>query len=91
MSHVAQIDQNDKPTWLAYNETTGLLEPVMCDPITNVLYVYAVVADSNTPTAINRAKIDENDNATQIAYNQTTGLVEALRCSTDGYLLINPQ
>lgn len=91
MSSVVKIDQNDKPTWIAYNETTGLTEPVACDPVTNVLYVYGVPVDSNTPTAITRALIDSNDNATQIAYNETTGNVECLRCGTDGSLLIIPQ
>lgn len=91
MTNVAQIDQNDKPTWLAYNETTGLVEPVMCDPVTGSLYIYVVAADSNTPTAINRALIDSNDNATQIGYNDTSGLIECLRCGTDGSLLVTPQ
>jgi hypothetical protein len=89
MSNVAQIDQNDKPTWLAYNETTGLVETVYCDPITNALYVYGVVADANTPTTLNNAKIDENDYPTQLGYNETSGLPECLRVGSTGGLLIN--
>lgn len=88
MSNVAQIDQNDKPTWLAYNETTGLVETVYCDPITNALYVFGVTADANTPTALNAAQIDENDKATQLGYNETTRLTECLRCGNGGELLI---
>lgn len=88
MSSVAQIDSNDKPSWLAYNETTGLVETVYCDPITNALYVYRVEADGNTPTTLNTAKIDANDYPTQLGYNETTGLTEALRCTDGGALLI---
>jgi hypothetical protein len=91
MSNTAKIDQNDKPTWLAYNETTGLVEPVYCDPITNELLIYIVDSDSNTPTTLNTAKIDANDKPTELGYNETTGLVEALRCGTGGELLINIQ
>lgn len=88
MTTRASIDANDNATWLAYNETTGLTEPVYVDPTLGVLYIFAVAADSNTPTAIDRASIDANDNATQIAYNETTGLLEALRCGTNGELLV---
>ncbi len=91
MANVAQIDQNDKPTWLAYNETTGLVETVYCDPITNVLYVFGVAADANTPTALNVAQIDANDKATEIGYNEMSGLTECFRCGNDGSLLIIPQ
>lgn len=87
MSIVAQIDSNDKPTWLAYNETTGGVESVYCDPITNALYIFGVASDANTPTALNRARIDANDYPTQLAYNDTTSLPEAMRCGTDGSLL----
>lgn len=85
----ARIDQNDKPTWLAYNETTGLVENVYVDPITNALLIFIVASDSNTPTALHAAKIDANDYPTQIAYNETTGLIESLRCGSNGELLIN--
>ena len=88
MSNVAQIDSNDKPTWLAYNETTGLVEPVYVDPVTNVLYVFGVAPGSETPTEIDRARIDANDKPTEIAYNETTGGVEALRCDINGVLLV---
>lgn len=89
MSSVAQIDANDKPTWLAYNETTGLVETVACDPITNALYVYGVTEVTSTPNTLNVAQIDANDHETKLAYNQTTGLPETLRCTDDGTLLIN--
>lgn len=88
MSSVAQIDQNDKPTWLAYNETTGLVETVYVDPITNALYLFGIAADANTPIALNSAKIDGNDKPTELGYNETTGLVESLRCGSGGELLV---
>ncbi len=88
MSNVAQIDQNDKPTWLAYNETTGLVETVACDPITNALYVHIDAASGNTPATLNTAKIDENDKPTELGYNEDSGLSEALRCTDDGTLLV---
>lgn len=84
----ARIDQNDKPTWIAFNETTGLTEPVRIDPIFGAIEVFGVAADANTPTALNSAKIDGNDNATLIGYNETTGLPEALRSGIDGSLLV---
>jgi len=84
----AKIDENDKPVWTAYNETTGEIEPIACDPVTGALYVYLVTPDSNTPTAVTRAKIDANDNATQIGYNETVSQIEALRCGSNGELLI---
>lgn len=88
MANVAQIDSNDKPTWLAYNETTGLVETVYCDPINNALYVFGVAADANTPTTLNVAKIDANDKPTELGYNESSGLPEALRCGSAGELLI---
>ena len=36
----AKIDANDVKTWLAYNETTGLVEPVVVDTITGALLVF---------------------------------------------------
>ncbi len=89
MPSVAQIDQNDKPTWLAYNETTGLVETVYCDPITNALYVYGVTADGNSPTTLNTAQIDANGKPTELGYNETSGLTECMRCTDEGALLIN--
>ena len=86
--NTAKIDANDKPTWLLYNETTGLPEPACVDPTTGALLVYAVPTDSNTPATLNTAKIDANDNATLLGWNETTSLVEALRCGNDGSLLI---
>lgn len=85
------IDSNDKPTLLAYNETTGLTEPVRVDPVLGYVEVFGVAADANVPTAINRAFIDQNDNSTLLGYNETTGLVEALRCGINGELLVIPQ
>lgn len=85
----AKIDQNDNPTWIAYNETTGGVEAVAVDPITNALYVFGVSPDGNTPTTLNNAKIDANDSATEIGYNDTSGEIEALRCGNNGELLVN--
>lgn len=85
------IDENDKPALLAYNETTGLVEPVRVDPVLDALYVFGVTDGGGTYTAINRALIDENENSTLLAYNETTGLVESLRCSDDNELLVTPQ
>lgn len=85
----AKIDSNSVKTWLAYNETTGDIEPVLVDPITGALMIYATAIILTPPTALNNAKIDENDVKTLLGYNETMGLVEALRCSTTGDLLIN--
>ena len=82
------IDANDKPTLLAYNETTKLVEPVRVDPVTGALLVFAVADTGLTYSTLNNAKIDGNDNATLLAYNETTGLIEALRCGASGELLI---
>jgi len=84
----ARIDENDKPTLLAYNETTGLVEPVRVDPITGELMVFAVADDGGTYTDLENAKIDENENSTMLGYNETTSLIEAVRCGTDGSLLV---
>ena len=88
MSNTAKIDANDKPTWLLYNETTGLMEPACVDPVTGALLVYVVSFDNNSPTTLNTAKIDANDNATLLGYNDTSGLPEALRAGNDGSLLV---
>lgn len=85
---MSDIDSNDKPTWLAYNETTGQVESVRVDPVLGYLEVFGVVADANVPTAISTAAIDANANSTLTAYNETSGLIEALRCGTNGELLI---
>ncbi len=84
----AKIDENDKPTLLAYNETTSATEGIRCDAIFNYLEVFAATAGGGTYTAINNAKIDGNDNATLIGWNDTTGQIEALRCDDNGYLLV---
>lgn len=88
---MSYIDSNDKPTLLAYNDTTGLVEPIRVDSTFGYLEVFGVAADSNTPTTINRAFIDANDNATLTAYNETTGQIEALRCGINGELLVIAQ
>jgi len=82
------IDSNDKPALLAYNETTGLVEPVRIDAVLGYLEVFGVAPDANVPTSITRAFIDANDNQTLTGYNDTSGLIEALRCGTDGSLLV---
>lgn len=84
----ARIDENDAKTWLAYNETTSLIEHVVVDPILNALYIFLITPDINTPTTLNNAKIDENDVKTLLGYNETTGLVEALKCGDGGELLV---
>lgn len=92
MSNVtAKIDANDRGTWTAYNATTGLVERVYCDPVTNALLVFGVPTDGNTPTTLNTAKIDANDRNTLLALNDTSGLVEALRCDSNGSLLVISQ
>ncbi len=88
MSNIARIDNNDKPTWIALNDTTGLPETVYVDPITNSLLIYIVSDANGTPTDLNTAKIDANDKPTELAFNETMGLVEALRCGSGGELLI---
>lgn len=84
----AKIDANEKNTWTAYNETTGLIEDVVVDPVTGALLVFGVTFDGNTPTALNRSLIDANDIPTETGYNETSGLIEALRCGSGGELLI---
>lgn len=87
-TNTAKIDGNDKPTWIAYNETTGLVEPVRVDPIFGYVEIFVVADTGGTFTAIPNAKIDGNDNGTLTGYNETTGLIEALRCDTGGSLLV---
>ena len=84
----AKIDVNDKPTWIAYNETTGEVEPVACDPVTGALYVHLVTQSVTLPTSLQNAKIDANENSTQLGYNETTGAIEAMRCASSGELLV---
>jgi len=85
---MSYIDDNDKPVLLAYNETTGLVEPVCVDPIFGAIQIYTVADTGLTYSSINDAKIDENDNSTMLGYNETTDLIEALRCGSGGELLI---
>jgi len=84
----AKIDQNDKPTLTAYNETTSAPEAVCCDAVFDYLQIYIMGNASGTYTALDHAKIDANHNPTMLAYNETTSLVEALRCDDNGYLLV---
>lgn len=86
----ALIDENDKPTLLAYNETTSAPEAMRVDAVFDALEIYGTGTSSANPSAINRALIDENDNPTLLAYNETTGLVESVRCTDEGYLLVLP-
>lgn len=83
----AKIDENDIKTWLAYNETTGFVEPVRVDPILGAVYIFNVADAGGTYTALNNAKIDQNDVKTLLAYNETSSKVEALRCNDNGALL----
>lgn len=83
-----KIDQNDKSTLTAYNNTTSAPEAMRCDAVLNYLEIYVAGTASGTYTAINRAKIDANENSTLLGYNETTGLVEALRCDSNGNLIV---
>lgn len=84
----AKIDQNDKATWLAYNETTGNVETVRVDPVFGAVEIYVTLGSSATPTTLNTAKIDGNDRGTLLGYNETSGSTEAIRCDTNGNLLV---
>lgn len=87
-NEVARIDQNDRPTMLAYDESTSTIEKVRCDAVFDYLEIYIAGSNSDTFTTVGSAKIDENDNCTLLGYNETTGLVEALRGDSDGSLLV---
>ena len=82
----AQIDENDKPTLLAVNDTTGLPEPIRVDPVLGAVLMFAVGTPVGSPTSLNRASIDANDKDTLLGVNDTTGEIEALRCNDSGYL-----
>lgn len=84
----ASIDQNNKNTWTAFNETTRQIEDCYCDPITGALLVFGVTPDGNALLSFARAAIDANNKGTAIGWNDTTNAVEALRCGTDGSLLV---
>ena len=84
----ASIDENDKPTLLAYNETTEEVGPILVDPVLGCVEVYGVPYVAGTYTSTTNAKIDENENSTLLAYNDDAGLIENLRCGTNGELLI---
>lgn len=84
----AKIDNNDKPTLLAYNEITSAPEALRCDPIFDAIEIYNVGSGSGIYTAINRAFIDGNDNPTLLGWNETTGQIEALRSDEFGNLLV---
>jgi hypothetical protein len=84
----AKIDQNDVKTWLAYNETTGLVEPVRVDPVTGALKCFGVADTGLTYTTVIGAKIDANDVKIKTAYNNIIDNLESLRCGRGGELLI---
>lgn len=88
MSDNSKIDENDVKTWVAYNETTGLVEPLRVDPVTGALLCYGVSDTGGTFTDINNAKIDQNDVKTKIGYNEDTNNIEAFRCGASGELLV---
>lgn len=83
-----KIDSNGRNTWGLYNETTGLIEDAVVDPILDALLIFGVTPDANTPTSVDRAKIDGNGRNTLSAFNEDTNGVESLRCGTEGELLI---
>lgn len=85
-----RIDNNQRGTWTAVNDTTGFVENIRVDPIFNAVLVYGISADANVPIALNNARIDANNRNTMTAYNETTGLIEAMRCGNGGELLIKP-
>ena len=82
------IDQNDKPTLLAYNETTKQVEPWRVDPVLGYVEIFVTAMATPTGTSLNNAKIDQNDNATLLGWNDTTGKIEALRCDSSGSLIV---
>lgn len=84
----AHIDENDVKTWLAYNETTGLVEPVRVDPVTGAIEVFLVADTGLTYTTVESAKIDQNDVKTKTAYNNILDKIESLRCGRGGELKI---
>ena len=86
----ARIDDNDKPTLLAVNDTTGLPERVRVDPILNMVEVFLVADDGLIPSGIVNARIDQNDKDTMLAFNETTGLTECLRTDVNGVLKVLP-
>ena len=82
------IDQNDVKSWVAYNETTALVEPVRVDPVTDALKVFGVADTGLTYTTVEGAKIDANDVKTKTAYNNSLSKIESLRCGRSGELKI---
>lgn len=85
--NVAAIDANDKPTIIAWNETTQLTERVYVDPTTGALLVFNTANTGSATTSLQTAKIDENDNATLLGWDDTSHEIEAMRCDADGNLL----
>ena len=75
----AKIDKNDVRTWLAYNDTTGLVEPVVVDPVTGALLIYVSSTTMTVPPSLNNSKIDANDVRTLSGFDDTSGMIEALR------------
>ncbi len=84
----AAIDQNSRNTIILYNETTGLIEDALVDPVTGALMIYGVASSGGTFTALDHAKVDGNSRNTLSAFNDTSGQIEALRCGPNGELLI---
>lgn len=84
----AKIDSNDKPTLLAWNETTSAPEAMRCDAIFNYLEIFFAASSVGTYTPINRSFIDGSSNCTLLGWNDTTGMVQALRCDDSGNLLV---
>lgn len=84
----AKIDANDIKTWIAYNETTGLVEPVHVDPVTGALLVHVSGSMSPSGSTVVNAKRDANDHPTTLGYNETTGMTDCLRTDTSGNLVI---
>lgn len=86
--NTARIDENDRPTLLAYNETTSAPEDIRVDAVLGYMEIFNSGAGSGTFTATDHARIDGNDNPTLLAWNDTTSQIEAVRCDDNGNLLV---
>ena len=88
---MADIDGNNRNTWLLYNPTSGLIEPARVDPVTGALLVYVVGNVSATPASFNRTGIDGNGRNGLAGWDDTTSSVESFRCDNSGNLLVQYQ
>jgi hypothetical protein len=82
----AKRDQNHITTMLAYNDVTGLTEPVRIDDVTNSILIDVYHTSALTPSDITIADRDGNHVHTVMGYNETTQTTEALRCNDSGFI-----